>query len=92
MNEVQHRPGRFSVGVDGAECVLDYFVRDGVVHFHHTLVPTALQGRGLAAELVEAGFQWALDSQFKVAPDCSYVASYLRRHAHWRDALKPISS
>ena len=87
MNTVEHRPGRFTLTVDGADCVLDYFEQDGVLHFHHTGVHSALQGQGLAAQLVKAGLQWAASQGKKVAPDCSYVAAYMQRHACWRELL-----
>jgi uncharacterized protein len=87
VNRVQHQPGQFVLSVAGAQCVLNYVERGGVVTFHHTGVPTALQGRGLAAELVEAGLQWALAQGYKVVPDCSYVAAYMARHPRWQAQL-----
>ena len=65
----------------GLRCVLDYRRQGDAVVFTHTGVPAALQGRGLAAQLVSAGLQWAREQGLQVVPACSYVASYMRRQA-----------
>lgn len=40
----------------------------------HTLVPEAIGGRGVAAELVERLVSDARKQDFLIRPDCSYVA------------------
>ena len=78
---------RFEADVRGepAECV---YRRDaGVVTFTHTEVPAALQGRGIAAELVRAALDWARAEGLRVVPACSYVARYLQRHPQSQDLL-----
>ena len=40
----------------------------------HTLVPEAIGGRGVAAELVERLVADARKQDFLILPDCSYVA------------------
>ena len=40
----------------------------------HTLVPEAIGGRGVAAELVERLVADARKQDFLIRPDCSYVA------------------
>ena len=59
--------------------VLDYQLQPGRVVFTHTGVPPALQGQGLAAQLVTAGLAWAREQGLKVVPACSYVAAFLQR-------------
>jgi uncharacterized protein len=76
---IEHRPGQFRLRMDGQDCVLDYQRRGDTVVFTHTGVPAALQGRGLAARLVEAGLQWAQAEGLGVEPACSYVAAYAQR-------------
>jgi len=63
--------------------VLDYVPSAGRVTFTHTGVPPAYQGQGLAAQLVEAGLQWARAEGLKVTPACSYVHLYIQRHPEW---------
>lgn len=90
---VIHRPeaSRFEVETDGHLSVLTYQLEaEGRrVAFDHTGVPAALQGRGIAAELVSAGLDWARAEGLQVLPRCSYVAVYMRRHPDTLALLEP---
>lgn len=79
---VQHNPAasRFEATVDGQLCVAAYRRGADVVDFHHTGVPRALEGRGIAAALVQAALAWAVAEGLAVRPSCSYVRVFLRRH------------
>jgi predicted GNAT family acetyltransferase len=81
--------GRFEAVVDGHTCVADYLRRGTQAIFHHTEVAPALQGRGIAAQLVAAGLAWARAEGLQVVPSCSYVQAYLRRHPADQDLLAP---
>ncbi len=59
-----------------------------VLVLHHTEVPRALQGQGLAGELVQAVLDWARAEGLRVRPTCSYVAAYMRRHVETQDLLE----
>jgi predicted GNAT family acetyltransferase len=76
---------RFEASVQGQLCVLEYQRRDGVLVMPHTFVPPALQGRGIAAELVHTALEWARIEGLRVVPRCSYVAAYMRRHRETQD-------
>jgi hypothetical protein len=71
---------RFHTRVDGrdGECV--YRLAGEVMQIVHTEVHPALQGRGIAAALVEAAFAHARAAGLKVLPLCSYVRTWVRRH------------
>lgn len=86
---VTHLPeiGRFEAIVEGLRCEADYTLRDGIMHLIHTGVPRALEGRGIAAQLVHHALQWARTQGLRVNPVCSYVAVYIRRHPEWQDLL-----
>ena len=71
---------RFETTVDGQMCVADYQLRGDVVWMTHTGVPSAVGGRGIAAELVRVALEWAKEKGYKVEPACSYVEVYMRRH------------
>lgn len=79
---IEHDPqrGRFQAVVQGHRCVCDYRLRDGVMVITHTEVVPELEGRGIAARLVEAALAHAREAGLKVRPMCSYVAAYMRRH------------
>jgi predicted GNAT family acetyltransferase len=87
---IRHLPerGRFEAVVEGHTCEVDYQLRPGQVVITHTGVPRPLEGRGLAAALVQHALQWARDQGLKVNPVCSYVQVYMRRHPEWQD-LQP---
>ena len=90
---IVHQPelGRFEAIVDGLRCEADYHLTNGVMHMTHTDVPAALEGRGIAAQLVTAALTWARAQGLRVNPMCSYVAVYIRRHAEWQDLLVATS-
>lgn len=82
---ISHVPERrcFETYAQGLRCELDYVKEDTCVRIHHTGVPRALEGRGIAAELVRTALTWARDQELKVVPVCSYVDLYMRRHPEW---------
>jgi uncharacterized protein len=74
------RASRFEATVDGLLSRADYHLLDGVLRMHHTEVPAALRGRGIAGELVKAAFAWADANHLKIEPACAYVRAYMGRH------------
>ncbi len=86
---VQHHPEhhRFDAVVDGHLALCSYQRQGDTLVLHHTEVPAALQGRGVAAALVAATLAWARHEGLRVRPTCSYVASYMRRHRETQDLL-----
>lgn len=87
-NNVKHdkENHKFYLEVEGGEVLLDYrFADDKTLEFYHTYTPFELRGRGLAAKVVEEGFKFARENNYKVIPSCSYVAVYLERHKELED-------
>lgn len=84
-----HMPeaGRFETHVDGLRCEVDYELTDHTLHVTHTGVPRLLEGRGIAAALVQHTLLWARTQGYKVNPVCSYVKAYVKRHTEWQDLL-----
>lgn len=78
---------RFEATVEDHLCIADYRLQGRVLVMPHTVVPPALQGRGIAAELVRVALAWARAEGLKVEPLCSYVALYMRRHPETQDLL-----
>ena len=68
--------------------VCSYRRSGDVLVLHHTEVPRALQGQGLAGELVQAVLDWARGEGLRVRPTCSYVAAYMQRHTATLDLLE----
>ena len=86
---IQHNTAasRFEAMVDGQACVADYRLHNGVMTMTHTGVPAALEGRGIASALVRVALDHARAHGLKVRPDCSYVATWMRRHPETLDLL-----
>jgi predicted GNAT family acetyltransferase len=78
---------RFETIVDGQLCVADYQRRGDVLWMTHTVVPPAVGGRGVAAELVRVALAWAEAQGLRVEPACSYVEAYMRRHPQTQKLL-----
>lgn len=84
---IQHDPAahRFSAQVEGHEGELVYRQREGRLEIDRTAVPPAIGGRGIAAQLVKAALDFARASGWRVKPNCSYAAAYIRQHPEYAD-------
>lgn len=76
---------RFETEVNGHFAHADYELRDGVMHFTSTQVPSDIGGRGIAGHLVRTGMDHAREQGYEVVPACSYVAAWLERHPEYQD-------
>ncbi len=87
--DIVHRPeiGRFETTVDGLRSEADYQLDGRVVRMTHTGVPSQLEGRGIAGELVKTALTWARAQGYKVQPVCPYVQAYVKRHPQWQDLV-----
>ncbi|MCR5868414.1 MULTISPECIES: GNAT family N-acetyltransferase [Aquincola] len=79
--------GRFQAVVDGQRCELDYVLQGDVAVMHHTVVPRALEGRGIASRMARVALQHAREAGWRVQPSCSFMAAYMRRHPETQDLL-----
>ena len=89
--EVHDNPaeGRFETSVDGTTAFAEYRLDGDRIAFTHTIVPPALEGRGVGSALVRAALDAARERGLKVVPRCSFVAAYMRRHPETLDLLDP---
>ena len=78
---------RFHALVDGHRAEVDYRLADGVMTITHTGVPSAIEGRGVAGELIRTAVDTARIEGWKVDPQCAYAADWLRRHEDYADLL-----
>lgn len=87
--DVIHQPvaHEFSAEVEDYIGVLNYDLRGDAMTITHTLVPEAIGGRGVAAELTRAALDTARANGWKVVPMCSYAAAFMRRHPEYGDLL-----
>ncbi len=78
---------RFEILIGEYVAELDYRLRDNVITFTHTGVPSALEGNGIGSLIVRAGLDYAREQGYKVVPLCSFVDAYIRRHPEYNDLL-----
>lgn len=60
---------------------IEYTLENGVFTVIHTIVPKALEGRGIAAKLAAAAAEYAEKEHFTLASDCSYMTAWMKRHS-----------
>ena len=82
MSAISHDPTahRFTTSLEDHLAVLDYTLDGGVMSIMHTNVPSAIEGRGIAAELMGAALSAARAEGWTVKPVCSYAVGYMRKH------------
>jgi predicted GNAT family acetyltransferase len=78
---------QFELHIGSQFATLEFYREGEKIYLVHTETPEALQGKGVAAELVKQTFQCAKDNGFIVVPACSYVADYVNKHPEWRNIL-----
>ncbi|MGE3693194.1 MAG: GNAT family N-acetyltransferase [Novosphingobium sp.] len=79
--------GEYRAKVEGSPHFgrLTWITREGARVVEHTIVPPEIGGRGIAAQLVQALIKDARAQQFRIVPECSYVAAAFAKHPEWAD-------
>lgn len=78
---------QFELTMDGHLARAAYVIDGDVITFTHTIVPPALEGRGIAGRLIRHGLSEARARGLRVVPQCPFVAAYIRKHPEWADLL-----
>ncbi len=78
---------RYELHVDGGLVLADYRLNGNRLAITHTETPPALQGRGLAGQLVRGIVEDARARGLKIVPLCSYIAAWFQRHPEESDLL-----
>ena len=78
---------RFELEVDGETAFAAYKSDDKVITFTHTIVPPALEGRGIGSRLVRGALDIVRGQGLKVVPLCPFVKAYIERHEELQDLL-----
>lgn len=76
---------RYELAVDGELAVAAYRVEGDRVVFTHTVVPAAIEGRGVGSRLVGAALADVRRRGLSVVPECPFVRAYIERHPEERD-------
>jgi len=85
--KITHLPdnNQFVTEVDGETALVEYSIYENYLNIIHTYVPSEIGGRGVAAALVEATYQYALENEMKPQATCSYAVMWLRRHPEYME-------
>ncbi|MFV0600989.1 MAG: GNAT family N-acetyltransferase [Brachymonas sp.] len=75
---------RFEAVIDGHVAYVAYELDAGILACAHTVVPTALGGRGVGAALVRHVLNYAAGQGYRVDPRCSFVRAYIDRHPNYQ--------
>lgn len=59
---------------------IEYTLEGNVFTVIHTIVPKALEGRGIAAELAAEASKYAEEKGYTLASECSYMTAWMKRH------------
>jgi hypothetical protein len=86
MNEATHR---FEVTLGGETAFAEYSLLRGALILPHTVVPVALEGRGVGSALARTALGYARQHGLKVKPICPFMAGYIKKHAEWQDLVHP---
>jgi predicted GNAT family acetyltransferase len=78
---------QYELAVDGERAVAAYERREGALVLTHTIVPQALEGKGIASRLVKAALDDARAQGLKIVPVCEFAAAYIERHPEEQDLL-----
>lgn len=77
----------FELVVDGERAIAAYQLEGHTIVFTHTIVPPAIEGRGVASKLIRAALDQSRDRGLKVIPQCSFVRAWIANHPEYRDLL-----
>ena len=78
---------RFETTIEGHTGFISYQDQGGRIVYDHTIVPSELGGKGVGSALVKHALDYARNEGKKVIPTCSFVASYINKHAEYQDLL-----
>ncbi len=87
--EVRDNQGksRFEVRVEGLLAVCEYHLGHDSITFTHTIVPGALEGRGIASALARGALNAARERDLRVVPECTFIQAFIARHPEYADLL-----
>lgn len=76
---------RFEIRVGGDVAMIEYMLQGKTIIMHHTEVPPAFEGKGLASKLAKFALDWAQTNGYKVNPLCPYVKGYIAKHPEYQE-------
>jgi predicted GNAT family acetyltransferase len=78
---------QFIITIDNKECYVEYNMENNKMNLYHTYTDPDLRGKGLAAKVVVAAFEYAKSNNLKIIPGCTYVQSFVSKHKEYDELL-----
>lgn len=78
---------RYTLTVDGETAVVLYNNVAGGLLITETLVPPALEGRGIASRMARHVLADARTRSLRILPTCPFFAAYLQKHPEYADIV-----
>ena len=80
---------RYELSVDGETAVVTYNLSPPNLMITETLVPQALEGRGIASRLALHVIEDARSRQLLILPVCPFFSAYFQKHPEHADVVHP---
>jgi hypothetical protein len=74
---------RFEIRLGDDVAMIEYLPQGKTLVMHHTEVPPAFEGKGVAAKLAKFALDWAQANGYKVNALCPYVKGYVIKHPEY---------
>lgn len=81
---------RYELPVEGDVAVVTYNLSPPNLMITETLVPRALEGRGIASRLALQVIEDARSRQLLILPVCPFFSAYFQKHPEHADVVHPI--
>ena len=83
---------QFEFRIDGKVARIEYIRALDKIYLTHTEVPSQLEGKGIASQLVLESLEKIKEEGLTLVPMCPFVAMYIKRHPEWKElVLKGIN-
>lgn len=80
---------RYELTIDGLTSVVMYNEAGGGLMITETIVPPALEGRGIASRMARHVLEDIRRRGLVVLPTCPFFAAYLKKHPEWTGVVHP---
>lgn len=81
---------RFEYIASEATAYIEYEMDGKVMDLTHTIVPKALEGRGLGGSLVKHALDYARENGLKIKPTCWFVDKFVKKFREYQDLVVEI--
>lgn len=81
------KKNQFEAVKDGQTAVAQYELQGAQMTVTHIVVPSAIEGQGVASALCKFAIETARAENLTIVPQCPFMAVYFKRHPENNDVL-----